>query len=546
MVYVMLADLLSKGYFPRELPPPFTATDFAAAVANSWPSMNPVLSSNRQRRNGLPTRPCRHSVARKGGLRRPLAIPNPFSQLLLCLEVQSSWKAIHGFVHGGSVRPLRSASRPVYWRNQSRALIPRYKFSALPYLRMRSRIGARYLVRTDISRFYPTLYTHSIPWALHGIATAKANRTPALLGNRLDKLARDQRDGQTNGIAIGPDTSLLLAETVLRGADDVLGRILPSRAGFRYVDDYELPCLTLREAEETLRMVEATLAKFELSLNPTKTGIEELPAPLTEAWADELRSMPLGSTSAGQQRSLLAYFTRAYELTAENSGVGVLSYAAARLRGFVPVSGGAWGVLQGGLLNCAVSEPACLPYVLDLLVRGSQAGLMVSKPALSQIVHRIIENHALLGHGSEVAWSLWAALAFDIRLDKEAGDAVVMMDDDVVALLALHAQSMGRFSHPLSMTLWQGHMNGPALNGEHWLLAYEGAAKGWLGGPGHLLADPRFGPLHQLGVSFYDVTGGGLVLPTATAPLPGGDIGQVSVAPVSMPQVGSGGGLEYV
>ncbi len=37
-------------------------------------------------------------------------------------------------------------------------------------------IGKRYLVKADISTCFPSIYTHSIPWALIGKDDAKARR----------------------------------------------------------------------------------------------------------------------------------------------------------------------------------------------------------------------------------------------------------------------------------------------------------------------------------------------------------------------------------
>ena len=63
----ILNALLEKGYFPRELPPPFNTRAFGTFAANSttaWPKSRW-------------TRCARHNLARPGGLRRPLGIPNP-------------------------------------------------------------------------------------------------------------------------------------------------------------------------------------------------------------------------------------------------------------------------------------------------------------------------------------------------------------------------------------------------------------------------------------------------------------------------------------
>lgn len=544
---IVLQDLLSKGFFPRELPPPFSTIQFATAVVNQWPQLAPALQNSNQRRRGLITKSGRYSVARLGGLRRALGLPNPIGQLLLSLEIDQHWTTIHRFLHSGA-RPLRSASRPVYWQGNPRALVPRYRFAELPRLRLRSRIGARYLVKTDIASFYPTLYTHSIPWALHTKSAAKSNRTTALLGNRLDQLSRNIQDAQTSGIPIGPDTSLVIAELVLRAADNMLASELPTRAGFRYIDDYEIPCTSLSQAEDSLRVTESVLANFELQLNPRKTLIAELPAPVSTAWVDELYSMSLGGTSGEQQRLLLAYFSRASEMSARFPDASVLSYAVARLRGFRPTSQAAWQILQGCVLNCALGAPEGLHYILDILVRGQRHGHLIAKPALALVLNRLIERHAPLGHSSEVAWALWASLAFDIQLEKVAGDSVVHMEDDAVALLALHANALGRFQQPLQPTLWHGFITAASLYEEHWLLAYEAPLKGWLGNTSHITSDPCFSKLLALGVNFYDTTLATATPLAAADPLPGGRTSGVSLSPAdaepSVLPLG-GGGSEY-
>lgn len=81
--------------------------------------------------------------------------------------------------------------------------------------------------------------------------TAKANKSGALLGNTLDKLVRAAQDGQTIGIPIGPDTSLIVSELVMCAADQTLSESLPA-TGFRYVDDIELSFVTRAEAESAL------------------------------------------------------------------------------------------------------------------------------------------------------------------------------------------------------------------------------------------------------------------------------------------------------
>jgi len=55
-----------------------------------------------------------------------------------------------------------------------------------------------------------------------------------LTGNKLDKALRELNDGQTHGIPIGPDISLLVAEALLAATDrELLQRCAGLVRGFR-------------------------------------------------------------------------------------------------------------------------------------------------------------------------------------------------------------------------------------------------------------------------------------------------------------------------
>mgnify|MGYP000856593299 CR=1 FL=1 len=61
-----------------------------------------------------------------------------------------------------------------------------------------------YVLHTDISDCYGSIYTHSIAWSLHTKVTAKQRRNDrSLIGNVIDKHLQDMAYGQTNGIPQG-------------------------------------------------------------------------------------------------------------------------------------------------------------------------------------------------------------------------------------------------------------------------------------------------------------------------------------------------------
>jgi hypothetical protein len=81
------------------------------------------------------------------------------------------------------------------------------------------------------------------------------------------------------------------------------------------------------------------------------------------------------------------------------------------------------------------------------------------------------------------------------------------MDDDVVALLALDADSRQLLPNgALDKTGWSKAVNqADAMTGEHWLLTYEAVRRSWLLSPA-LTGDPVFLAMANAGVGFYDTT----------------------------------------
>ena len=74
----------------------------------------------------------------------------------------------------------------------------------------------KYLI-TTISNFYPSLFTHSIPWAAHGNNLFAKNHIEIIttfLGIGLINYS-NSNDGCTNGIPIGPVVSDLISELIL-------------------------------------------------------------------------------------------------------------------------------------------------------------------------------------------------------------------------------------------------------------------------------------------------------------------------------------------
>jgi hypothetical protein len=343
----MLAiPLISRGYFPADLPPAFTTRSLASFAASfGLTALN--LASAKQRWS----RPAKFSLARPGGLRRPLSVPNPVHFLRLAEALDASWSTdivpILARTSLASSRPRISAG--------ARALEPTTS-SSRSELEMLSRSGKRVLLRTDIQNFYPSIYTHSIPWALHTKPTAKANlKAATLAGNAIDKAVREGQDGQTMGLPIGPDSSWLIAETILAQIESALISRHPQLAGHRFNDDMTFALATQSEADSVLADLQSILAEYELSLNPRKTVIVNLPAAVQGDGIAELRSWTFRSSNTGHRSDLIAYFDRVATLRSSSSSSHIASYAISRIKSeTIPAS--SWDILQAALLQYLVAE----------------------------------------------------------------------------------------------------------------------------------------------------------------------------------------------
>lgn len=132
-----------------------------------------------------------------------------------------------------------------------------------------------YVLVTDITDCYGSIYTHSIPWALHTKAIAK-KKTGSLLGDQIDALIREMRFGQTNGIPQGSVLMDFLAEIILGYVDVELSARITKIKNYkilRYRDDYRIFCNNTKDLEFIAKALSESLADIGLKLNSSKTSI---------------------------------------------------------------------------------------------------------------------------------------------------------------------------------------------------------------------------------------------------------------------------------
>lgn len=135
------------------------------------------------------------------------------------------------------------------------------------------------IAKTDIANFFPSIYTHSIAWAIEGKEKAFADKDFELIGNKIDRLIQYANDARTNGIPIGSAVSDLISEVILSVVDAKVSRQLKDLdfVAVRFKDDYRILCQNEKECKYILKVLAQELSAINLSLSESKTSIASLP-----------------------------------------------------------------------------------------------------------------------------------------------------------------------------------------------------------------------------------------------------------------------------
>ncbi len=152
-----------------------------------------------------------------------------------------------------------------------------YKYyKSLEYLSLEKKF--RLHGKFDISKCFPSIYTHSLAWAIKGKEFSKKNKNADTFESRFDKLMMKINDGETHGIIVGPEFSRIFAEIILQRVDIEVEKAL-EKLGYingknykvhRYVDDYFI----YSNSESLINIIKekfkSELVKFKLYTNESK------------------------------------------------------------------------------------------------------------------------------------------------------------------------------------------------------------------------------------------------------------------------------------
>lgn len=415
----LIEGLIGYGLFAEKIPPIFTSIplfDFCKRTGYSWTIKkdHSAISYESMRNISVP---------------RILSIPHPAAYVNQCKYIQDVWTDLQTYFYEKTKDQTYKISR-IHIRkmkDKKELFEMNYKNGEKDgYPDIDISIGARYVVKADISNCFPSIYTHAISWALVGLEEAKRNQNDHTKWyNILDFYTRALKDNETHGILIGPHSSNLISEIILCAVDFEL---FDKYKYTRHIDDYTCYVSSYQEAEEFLINLSTALKTYGLLLNHRKTEIIRLPAPSDESWMTNLNTIQLPEKISVPV--LKHYLDTAIELANKTENIAVINYAIKVLskKDFYDKAKDYYFKTIHHLI-------IIYPYLLPIVEEFVLSPLSIDAEKIKHLSNNILKDGIKYKHYDAISFALYYALKYNftlietdfLEMSKKCEDCVFMV-----------------------------------------------------------------------------------------------------------------------
>lgn len=315
----------SLGFFPEELPPEFGPYGINEEAAEDlWDKIDELRPVAEREDEVKPSEPTAISFPKSDLVRRNFHFLNPLYFARLCHTILSNWEEITEHTEQSKF----STSR-LDLSDSEKQIFKHDPFSKSINERINRSASKEYVLYVDIENFYPSIYTHTIDWALNDgdprHYSQHSNRDH--LGVALDKDVHRSQGNLTSGIVIGPVTSRIISEIISAHFDHILSDKFDTITGTRYVDDYHLFVSTKEEIDKVQIVLQKELSNFKLKFNEAKIHIDRLPEVYSDYWTkyfDDKSQVIIDDKL--NKKEIVRRFSKAFELIKNDSKNPSLRY----------------------------------------------------------------------------------------------------------------------------------------------------------------------------------------------------------------------------
>jgi hypothetical protein len=463
-----LRRLVSHGYFAPELPPCFVSESLAkhrASILTGIDALSDIKGKPAFHR--FTSEPSWFYFPRFGKDDRKHGVPNPISYLLLARAIADNYVRIRKVAKVSKI----SLSPPIFDWSGYRALM-RPSIDVRDDFRVDLSSRRETYVAADIRAFFHSIYTHAIPWALHGKSFAKKNRGTQHYGNLIDLLCRNAQDGQTIGLPVGPDSSRLIAEVIASAIDQELSKSVEvsSRVASRYVDDYTVSADDSTSGDSLIAALRQAAAVFELDLNNEKSGIFSTATRHDGAWKQEAKAyVPRNSMDESQ---FLLFFYRVGRMCESHPGNNVEKYALQNARAAF-VKAQEWRKIQSHLIAAYRRNASLISFLVEIMILRQESRCDVDTASLAEFIAHRIPSLAENNRSGEIIWLLFLAIRLSIRQKAKNLVLLLKLENSMIGLLVAASVKRGLVDGKVDFAGWNSSLNSDGLRTGMWLFAYE-------------------------------------------------------------------------
>jgi hypothetical protein len=458
-------SLVSYGMFSEKLPSIFTGDLFLNYCKNICKQ-----SFSDEWRGYI-----NYESMRNINIPRNIGIPTPMGHELLCKILMKHWTELIKYFETKTKGQSRIISRIHIRKMQDTKAIflMNYKNwiddgTPEPDIYL----GKRYMIHTDISKCYPSIYTHAIPWALVGKDIAKNN-----IGkykewyNQIDHFAQISKNGETHGLLIGPHTSNILSEIILCAIDKELSKKYDSY--IRNIDDYICYVDTKEEADNFIIDLNRELRKYDLLMNHKKTEIYELPICVVETWIHKIQNHMVTFQKFKNYidyREIQAFIDFIIKLVSENTdNNSVILYAVKVLKNFTLTKNA-----QEYLVKSIVSLSLLYPYLVPILGQYIFEKYQVDTNQIQKYANMIYEKYIQKNNYEACSFALLYAIDSNSKIDSIDIEIIKNSQDCILMLMAfIYCKKNNLKSEIKQLKLYAKELEKKGEIDQYWLFVYE-------------------------------------------------------------------------
>ena len=488
--------LLAYGFFSDKIPPIFTSVPFyeycKSATTRFAPGWNEYIVFRTMRNNGIP---------------RLMGLPTPMKYERLCATLRDSWEDIKNhFHHQTDYQDYRISRIHIRKEHEKKQLFKMnykdWRIDGNPEidLLIHDKGTSRLVVKADISTCFPSIYTHSIPWALVGKEEVKNTIRKDTWYKNIDTACSDLRNGETHGLLVGPHASNLLSEIILTAIDKNLYN--KGYRFFRNIDDYDCYVSSYEEAYKFLSDLEKALSQYDLLLNHKKTSIKELPLGLEKNWKHQISILPtLGPSGNVEYPQVNSYIDTSLTLAKETGDLAIINYAIKKLKGMV-ISENGKKLAAKRFMHMA----ALYPYLLNLMEDYVFEPYSVDVNQIKNLSDNVYSSAAMINDYESMYYALYFAIKYNFALDAieedykkeqqyviDSRDCILLVFTWIYFMKKNHWNRSASQVKPLNRVAMELKNKDKEMD-RYWLFCYEALTSGSLAG--------EWRSMKQAGVSF--------------------------------------------